>query len=154
MSWFRKSPFSGQEEAAQHMVDLLAKEAESAGTPLSDRDKDILLQDHRETNSLLTDELRQKATDSIRRLYELETSDENFWDPLSFGNSLEWGGDTRYPNIVALAEEVSCDMARMGPPLHGWKRFKDKLLLIGCGLLVVVLMMVIGITISSFFPDK
>lgn len=135
------------------MLELLAKEAESAGTPLSDRDSEILLQDHHETKPL-PDELRQKVMDTIRRIYELETYDECYWDPRSFGNSLEWAGDSRYPNIVALAEEVSCDMARMGPPLHGWKRFKDRLLLIGCGLLVVFLMMVIGITINSFFPDK
>ncbi len=44
MSWGRKSPFASSEEAARRMVELVAKEAASAGTPLTDLEMEIMVQ--------------------------------------------------------------------------------------------------------------
>jgi hypothetical protein len=150
MSWRRRSPFSSPEEAASHMVELLAKEAEIAGTPLTDLEKEILLQESSEHNSVL-EELRQKVKDLTGRIFEAEASDELYWDPRSFGNSMRWAGERRYPNVVALAEEVR---RTAYPQPHGWKLAKDRMQLIACGLLAVLLMFVVVIVAGVVFHWK
>jgi hypothetical protein len=42
MGWIRKCPFASHEEAVTHMLDLLGKEAERTGTPLTDAERGIL----------------------------------------------------------------------------------------------------------------
>jgi hypothetical protein len=145
-NWRRKSPFSSAEEAARNMVELLAKEAEKAGTPLTDHEKEILLQPSSESPFSVSEELRRKAKTLISRIFEAESPEEFDRDPRSFSDSMLQAGDTAYSNIVALAEEVSRDIR---PPLHGWRLAKDRLQLIGCGGLVVLVMFVL-VTIAGF----
>jgi len=142
MSWLIKSPFGRDEDPLDHMVQLLSDEAIKDGVPLTEHDREILT---RESSRLepMPDILRQRVKDLIGRIFEAEPLDECERDPKCFSCSLQWAGDGRYPNIVALAEEVACDIARPSAPLHGWKLAKDKLQLVGCGLLLVLLMFVI-----------
>jgi len=145
MSWFPKSPFAPDEDAAEHMVKLLSTEAEKSGTPLTDLDKEILAKGS--SPEQVPEDLRRKAKKLITSMYLAEPWDELERDPKSFGNSLQWAGDSSYPNIVALAEEVACEMrGEAFPPFQGWKLAKDRMQLIGCGVLVVLVMfaMVIG----------
>jgi hypothetical protein len=68
----------------------------------------------------------------------------------SFGSSLQWAGDSGYPNIVSLAEEVAREMrGEAFPSLQGWNLVKDRIQLVGCGLLVVLLMLV-TVTAAGF----
>jgi len=144
MSWFiSKSPFGRDEDPVKHVVELLSREADEAGTSLTALEKEILAQDNLES---MTDDLRHRAKGLIARIYEAEPWAEFEGDPKSFANSLEWVRDSRYPNVVALAEEVRCEIAGLTPPLQGWKRVKDAVQLVGCGLLVVLLMFAIVIT--------
>jgi hypothetical protein len=148
MSWVRKSPFAGPDEASRHMVELLANEAEITGTPLTAPEKEILSQE----DTPLPEGLRQKAKDLIRKIFEAEDSDG---DPKSFGNSMLWAGDRGYPNVVALAEEVSCDLSRTAyPHTHGWELVKDRAQLIGCAILVVLLMFAIVTVAGIVFHWK
>ncbi len=153
MNWFIKTPFGPDEDPVEHMVQLLAVEAEKTGFPLSALEKEGLL-DERPDHESPPQELRQKAKDLIARILEAE-SDDFERNPKSFGNSLQWAGDRGYVPIVALAEEVSCEMGGSAyPPLHGWKKIKDRGLLIGCGLLVVLAMFAIGAIGAVFFGWK
>lgn len=153
MSWFAKSPFGPDEDAAEHMVELLSAEAEKSGTPLTDLDKEIL--SNGSSPEQVPGDLRQKAKKLITSLYLAEPWDEFERDPKSFGNSLQWAGDSRYPNIVALAEELAIEMrgTAFSPP-QGWRLAKDRLQLIGCGLLVVLLMFAIVIGAGFMFGWK
>ena len=42
MKWIRKSPFGRQEDAAEHMIELLSQEADRHGTPLNETEKKML----------------------------------------------------------------------------------------------------------------
>jgi hypothetical protein len=151
MSQDQNSPFSSPEEAAKNMVELLAQEGEKAGTPLTDREKELLLQTRSDSLYSLSDseELRQKAKALISRIFEAESPEEFDRGPRSFSDSMLWAGDAAHPNIVALAEEVCRDIRKMGyPPLRGWKWAKDHMQLVGCGCLVVLAMFVM-ITIAG-----
>lgn len=154
MSWFvRKSPFGRDEDPVRHMVELLSQEADRAGSPLTDRDREALARE-KSRSEPLPEDLRQRAKDLIVRIFESEPWDEFENDPKCFSNSIEWAGDSRYPNVVALAEEVRCDIARLTPPLHGWSRVKDAVQLVGCGLLVVLLMFAVVIGAGFLFHWK
>ena len=145
MSWFiKRSPFGRDEDPLDHMVELLSVEAIKDGVPLTERDREILA-----SAEPMPEILRQRAKDLITRIFEAEPFDDWERDPKCFSCSLEWAGDSRYPNIVALAEEVACDIARPSAPLHGWKLAKDKLQLVGCGLLLVLLMFAI-VAVAGF----
>jgi hypothetical protein len=153
MSWFiRKSPFRRDEDLVQHLVELLSQEAEKVGTPLTNSEKEALA---RESSRLepLPEDLRQRTKELIRGIFEAEPWDSFDADPRSFTNSLEWA-DPSWPNIVALAEEVSSGNAGHAPPLHGWKRVKDSVQLVGCALLVVLLMFAVVITIGFLSARK
>jgi hypothetical protein len=155
MNWRRRSPFSSPEEAASHMVELLAKEAESAGTPLTDQEKEILLQASSESPFSVAEDLRQKAKVLIRRIFEAEAPDEFDREPKSFSDSLLVAGDRGYSNVVALAEEVSREIREAAyPQQHGWRFAKDRMQLVGCGILVVLLMFVVVIVAGIVFHWK
>jgi hypothetical protein len=66
----------------------------------------------------------------IEQLLEKETG-ADVADPRSFGNSLEWAGDLRYPLIVAVTEEVVSERreADKTKPRALW--IKDKFRLVG-----------------------
>lgn len=154
MGSFIKSPFGRDEDPIHHMVELLSKEAEKAGTPLTDLDKETLAEECSDTRAM-PDDLRWRAKELIARIFEGELSDEFVRDPKCFSSSLQWAGDQSYPNIVALAEEVYCDINPTAfHSLHGWEFAKDRMQLIGCGVLAVLLMFAIGIAGSILFGWK
>ena len=153
MSWFfRKSPFGLGEDPVEHVIELLSKQAERAGTPLTTSEKEVLA---REASSLdpVPEDLRQRTKDLVAQIYDSEPWDEFERDPKSFTDSLEWT-EPSSPNIVVIAEEVRCENARLTPPLHGWKRVKDGLQLIGCAFLVVLLMFAVVLVCGFLFSRK
>lgn len=142
MSWFIKSPFGRDEDPLDHMLKLLSEEAVRDGVPLTERDKEILAAESTHDEPM-PDDLQQRAKGLIAKIYAAEPFDPREIDPKSFSSSLQWAGDRDHPNIVAIAEEVACDIGRPSGQLHSWKLVRDKLQLVGCGLLVVLLMAVI-----------
>jgi hypothetical protein len=155
MSWFIKNPFGPDEDPVKHMVELLSAEAEKAGTgtPLSLVDKEILARES-SPSDLMPEDLRQKAKELIVRIFEAEP-DAVERDPKSFSDSFQWAGDSSYPNIVALAEEVARDISRTAfHPPRGWKLVRDRMQLIGCAVLVVLLMFAIVIGAGFLFGWK
>jgi hypothetical protein len=138
MSWFSKSPFGHDEDPVEHMLALLCNEAAKDGTPLTDKDRAILAQGGFDQDAIPED-LRKRVKDLIARILIAE-SDEFKRDPKSFNDSIQWA-DPHYPNIAALAEEVAAELGvEAYPPLRGWARVKDRVQLVGCGCLVVLLM--------------
>lgn len=103
MSWIRKSPFADGNDPTEHMLALIAAEAERAGTPLSEAEKQMLLA-HWDPETIVPEEFRTKAKKLIDQTFNHEADPDN---PLSLGNSVEWAGDQNYPTIVALTEEVN-----------------------------------------------
>src|SRR5882762_7949454 len=102
MSWLTKSPFGRDEDPIQHMVELLSEKAEKDGTPLTDSDRAILVKEKSDVEPVPED-LRQRAKELIARMFVEEPWDEFESDPRSFGSSLQWAGDSSYPNIVSPA---------------------------------------------------
>jgi hypothetical protein len=154
MSWFiKKSPFGRDEDPVRHMVELLSREADKAGSPLTDLEREALARENHRSEPLPED-LRQHAKGLIARIFEAEPWDEFENDPKCFSSSIEWAGDSRYPNVVALAEEVRCEIAQLTPRLHGWKRVNDVVQLVGCALLVVLLMFAVVIGAGFLFHWK
>jgi hypothetical protein len=154
MSWFfKKSPFGCDEDPVQHMVELISHEADKAGSPLTDREREALARENSRSEPLPED-LRQRAKELIAQIFKAEPWDEFENDPKCFSSSMERAGDGRYPNVVALAEEVGCEIARLTPPLHGWKQVKDAAQLVGCALLVVLLMFAVVIGAGFLFHWK
>ncbi len=146
MSWLiKKSPFGTNEDPVEHMVNLLQNEAIKAGCPLTDLDRKIL-RDENPDNEAIHQELRQRAKQLIARIFEAEPWDDFDRDPKGFGSSLEWASDSHCSNIVMLAEEVACEIAYPLPRLHGWGLVKDKLQLVGCAVLFIV---IIGASIAA-----
>ena len=135
------------------MVELLAQQAASAGTPLTDEERETLIQ-ARSRRHPLPEELRQKATDLIVKIFEAEDN-ATVGDPMSFSNAMYWADGEGYPRILALAEDVACDTARATyPPLQGWRLVKDRVQLMGCGILLVLLMLAVVFVIGVVFHWK
>jgi len=150
----RKYPFERDEDPARHMVDLLSRQAEKDGVPLTDAEKEILLAAHSKGRPIPED-LRTRFLQLIERQLRQEREDGTHADPRSFDGSLEWAGDWGYPNIVQLADEVMCEFPPdLALPLTGWKLFKDRLQLVGCGCAVVLCMFLIGAIMSVWFAGK
>jgi hypothetical protein len=85
---------------------------------------------------------------------ETEPWDEMERSPKDLGNSLEWAGDSGSRNIVVLAEEVASEIARPSVPLHGWGLVMDKLQLVGCGILLIVLIAAVIAGVQALFGWK
>ncbi len=151
----RKSPFASNEDPAEHMVSLLAKEAEIAGTPFGEAERKILLREAAPAEPV-PEQLQQRAKKLIEQLLRKEQSSASSADPKSFDNSLEWAGDPGYPNIVALTEEVVCSGGSLKalPRLHGRRWLKDTTQLVGCAFSVVLLMLLIVVVIGLVFQRK
>jgi hypothetical protein len=154
MTWLiKRSPFRQDEDPAEHMVNLLSDMAMKAGTPLSDLDRKILGEENPD-NEAIPEGLRQRAKQLIVRIFEGEPWDDLERDPKDFGSSLEWASDSRCSNIVMLAEEVACEIAHPLPHLHGWGLVKDKLQLIGCAVLFIVILGASIAAIQALFGWK
>ena len=150
MSWFTRSPFRREEDVEGHMVELLSQAADKAGDPLTELDKEILKKPFSPLDPV-PPMLIEKTRELIKGILNAKVLDEPEKDLRSFSNSLEWAGDYRYSNIVAITEEVACEWQQSHPSLHGWQRTKDITQLIGCGVLVVLLMFAIVIAAHFLF---
>jgi hypothetical protein len=116
------------------MIELLSKEAAHAGTPFNPDEKKIL-RSKASSGEAIPEELRRKSKTLIEQLLNREKAAETRSDPKSFNNSLGWAGESSYPNIVALTEEVvtsGTDDVR----LHGRRWVKDQIQLLGCAVVV------------------
>lgn len=154
MTLFSRGPFGPDDDPVQRMLELLAREAEKDGTPLTPQDKEILLRERSDADPV-PEKLRERTKILIARIYEDEATDDYYDDPRCFSIALQWAGDLAYPNIVALGEEVACQLGGQAyPPLKGWRLLSDRIQLIGCALLVVLSMFAIGIAGSYFFGWK
>jgi hypothetical protein len=127
------------------MVKLLAAEGEILGTPLTDEECETLA-----GNFAISDELSSKAKFLISRIFENEKQGDS--NPRSFSNSMMWAVDPEWPNIAELTGQVASE--NQHPRLRGWKWAKDKLALLGCGLLVVLLIFAAVIGAGFIFHWK
>jgi hypothetical protein len=152
MPWIRKSPFASHEDPVEHMMALLSKEAEDAGTPFDASEKKILCSEA-SNREPVPEELQSKSKTLIEQLLRREQTTETSNDPKSFNNSLEWAGDCSYPNIVALTEKVVTSGTGV-LRLHGRGWAKDKIQLVGCALAVVLLMFLLVVSFSVIFQWK
>ena len=154
MFCLRKTPFGRQEDPIQHMVELLSIEAANEGVPLSDKDKEVLASEVI-PGAPISAELQNKAKKLIEEILKREQARGRDEDPKNFGNSLEWAGDPDYPNIVMLTEEVISSGASLRglPPLHGWRRVKDRFQLLGCGLSLVLALFLLVLIVSFVFKS-
>jgi hypothetical protein len=152
MPWMRKSPFASHEAPVEHMMELLSKEGESAGTPFDASERKILCSEASD-RAPVPEELQKKSKTLIDQLLRREQTTETSNDPKSFNNSLEWAGDPRYPNIVALTEEVVTSGTGV-LRLHGRGWAKDKIQLLGCAVAVVLLMFLLVVSLSAIFHWK
>jgi hypothetical protein len=150
MSWIRKSAFTDGIDPTAHMVVLISAEAERAGTPLSEAEKQILLRNW-DPETILPEEFRSKAKRLVEQTFDYDADPD---DPLSLGNSVEWAGDWGYPTIVALTEEVMLERQEKFPRLRGRRKIIDLFQLVGCGIVVVVLMMLVVALFSWLFGSK
>jgi hypothetical protein len=149
-----KNPFGSHEDPVEHMVALLCKEAESAGTPFTEDEKQILASES-SFEKPVPEELRQRAKKLIEELLSKEQTSGAVTDPKSFDNFLEWAGDPGYPNIVAITEEVvTSGSLKVQPQLHGRRRVKDRIQLLGCALSIVLLMFLIVGILTVVFHGK
>jgi hypothetical protein len=75
MPWIHKSPFASHEDPVEHMVALLSREAENAGTPFSANEMKIL-RSERASGESVPEELRQKSRKLIEQLLKKEQTSE------------------------------------------------------------------------------
>jgi hypothetical protein len=150
MSWIRKSPFADGNDPTEHMLALIASEADRAGTPLSEAEKQMLLA-RWDPKNIVPEDFRTKAKKLIEQTFDHETAPDN---PLSLGNSVEWAGDGAYPTIVALTEEIMLERSEKFPRLRGRRKILDLFQLVGCGVVVVILMMLVVALLSWSFGHK
>ena len=147
-----KNPFANHEDPVEHMIELLSKEAEYAGTPFNADEKKIL-RSKASIREAIPEELRRKFKTLIGQLLNKEQAAETSSDPKSFNNSLGWAGESSYPNIVALTEEVV--MSGTGDlHLHGRRWAKDQIWLLGCAVVVILLMLLLVVGLSFVFHWK
>ena len=154
MGWFfHKSPFAGEEDAAAHMVALVAAEAEKSGTPLSDEEWGLLLDDAISGDAMPETAASEELDAKVRRLIEQRFDSEiEPDDPKNLGNSLGWAGDGQYPRIVALTEDVIRLRSEKSP--RGRKWVIDRIQLVGCGVVAVVLLMLCAALFGWLFEHK
>jgi hypothetical protein len=106
MAWIRRNPFASHEDAVEHMLELLCKEAENAGTPFNVDERKIL-RSEASSREPVPEELRRKSKTLIEQLLRREQAAGTSNNPKSFNNALGWAGERSFPIIVALTEESS-----------------------------------------------
>ena len=152
MPWIRKNPFARHEDPVEHMMELLCKEGEDAGTPFDATERKILCSEA-SVRAPVPEELQRKSKTLIEQLLRREQTTETGNDPKSFTNSLEWAGDSSYPNIVALTEDVVTSGTGV-LRLHGRAWAKDKSQLVGCALAVVIIIFLLVVSFAVIFHWK
>jgi|HubBroStandDraft_6_1064221.scaffolds.fasta_scaffold840443_1 hypothetical protein len=83
MKWRRKSPFGGQDAAAEHMIVLLSREADRHGTPLNETEKKLLASESARGEPFPED-LRLRSHKLIEEILEREKTTDIKNDPKSF----------------------------------------------------------------------
>jgi hypothetical protein len=147
-----RNPFANHEDPVEHMIELLSKEAEHARTPFN-ADERKILRSEAASGEPIPEELRRKFKTLIEQLLNREQAAGTGSDPKSFNNSLRWAGDSTYPNLVALTEEVV--MPGTGDlRLHGRRWAKDQIQLLGCAVVVILLMLLLVAGVSFVFHWK
>jgi hypothetical protein len=132
------------------MLALLANEAEEAGTPFSEEEKEILA-----SRTSIPSELDSRARSLIEQILEKERVAGPDKELKSFGNSLEWADCDSGSNVVELTIAVASDKRAMYPPLIQWGLwFKDKIGLVGSAIAVVILLMLFAGAVSFLFGHK
>jgi hypothetical protein len=149
MSWIHKNPFADGKDPTEHMIALIAAEAERSGSPLTEAEK-VLLLSHWDPETTVSEEFRSKAKNLIQQTLSHEADPDS---PRSLGNSVEWAGDQQYPTIVGLTEEVLLERSEK-PRLGSKRRLVDLVQLVGCGLVVVILLMLFGAFVDWFFEHR
>jgi hypothetical protein len=152
MGWFfHKSPFASEEDAAAHMVALIAAQAEKIGTPLSEEERRLLLDESAPAPCIVPVESDAKFTKLIEQIFDSEVEPD---DPKNLGNSTQWAGDRSYPRVAALTEQVILSRSEKSTRLRGRKWAIDRLQLVGCGVVAVILMMLVVALLSWLFGHK
>jgi hypothetical protein len=118
--------------------------------PLTDAERRTLA-DEFELETPLSEELSAKARKLIELVFDHEADID---DPKSLGNSLAWASEGRQSNVAALAEEIIVARAEKPSRLHGRKWIFDRIQLIGCGFVVVILLMLFGVVVDMLFSRK
>ena len=149
MSWIHKSPFASHEEAVGHILDLLAAEAERAGTPLSESERNFLSDQCDFT-------FPEEFTIKTKRLIEMVLDHEpDVDDPKSLGNSLAWAGsEFGCPNVTMLAEQVIISRGERLPKLRGQRWVGDRIQLVGCAIVTMILIMIIGLALGWLIDQR
>ncbi len=150
MSWFRNSPFANSDDAAKHMVALVAAQAEKAGPPLSEEEQRLLLEGATPPK-IAEEELNEKFRKLIEQTFDYEVNPD---DPMSLSSAVQWAGADRYPKIVALAEEVIISRGEKHPRLRGRRQIIDLIQLVGCAVVAVILMSLVVALLSGLFGHK
>jgi hypothetical protein len=150
MSWSRKSPFASDEDAVAHMVQLVAAQAEKLGTPLSVEEGGLLLEEA-VPHKIASEESEARFRTLIEQTFDSEVDLD---DPMNLGNSIQWAGAERYPKIVALAEEVVLSRGEKFPQLRGRRLMTDRMQLVGCGIVAVILMLSVVALLSWLFGHR
>lgn len=149
MGWFFKSPFASEEDAAAHMVALIALQAEKIGSTLSEEDRRLLLESAPVPYVPL--ESDAKFAKLIEQTFDSEVEPD---DPKNLGNSAQWAGDGSHPRVVALTEQVILSRSQKSTRLRGRKWAIDRIRLVGCGVVAVILMMLVVALLSWLFGQK
>lgn len=150
VSWPQRSPFHRSEDSVEHILELLAKEAEKARIPLTDAERRTLTVKW-DPATTIADELHAKA----RKLVELVFDHEADVDaPKSLGNSLQWATESGHSNITVVIEEVIRSRNEALPRLRGRKWIVDRIQLVGCGFVAIVLMMLFWAAVDRLFSSK
>lgn len=150
MSWFRNCPFASSEDAAKHMVALVAAQADKVGAPLSEEERRLLLEGAAPPK-IAEEELDEKFRKLIEQTFDSEVEPD---DPKNLGNSVQWVGDDQYPRIVALAEDVIRSRREKFNRTRGRRRAIDRIQLVGCGLVAVMLLMLFAALLGWIFGHK
>ena len=130
------------------MVDLLAAEGDVIGSPLTTDERELLA-----GQGQLPDELQQKARSLVGRMLDQDRCGARDEDPRTFNNSMEWAADSAWPNIVEITAQIATER-KPDHRLHGWPLVKDKIFLIGCGVLAVLLMLTTVVAMGFVFHWK
>jgi hypothetical protein len=134
------------------MVELVASEGARVGTALGDEEKAILLAQP-SRRCPVPEELVWKSRKLIEELLHREKEAGDRKDARSFGNSFDWA-DGANANIVVLTLGVLTNSPPLAPTLQGGKLIKDRIQLVGCGLIVVLLMLLTVIVAGNVFHWK
>src|SRR5947209_10093738 len=98
MTWIRKSPFSRREDPLDYMLLALCREAEAAGIPLREAERQMLAAEV-VPETPIPDDLKERVKPLISKIFQRERTAGPATSTISFGDALEWV-EPDYPNIA------------------------------------------------------